>query len=659
MPWTRRNTAFCLILLALILTSNVVLAYYAKYAPIHSNFKHTPVDGTDLPPGLQLSGNRIIRGSPTIADIDGNSVNGKEIVVGGSDGMLYAYHQNGSLLWKYQVVSCDYPGYGYELITSAPSVGDLQGNGIKAVVVGYGSINKPSSCAGNDFGGALAINGTTGALIWRFKTPFDDMNGYILDATQSSPSLADVDGDGKLEIGFGSSNNNIYLLNASGQMLWKYRAYDSVWSSPAFADINGDGRKEMIIGTDFSPGNLTPQGSFSNAYGWVYAFDTAGGPNQNRQFGEGYIWAKQFDQSIYSSPAIADLDGDGTLEIVIGSSCYHPGAGKWVKVLNAATGNTERTLSTASCVVSSPALGDLNGDGKLDIVAGVSSLNQSDGKPHVEAWKTDGTVLWNVPVVSATGEYDNGVFFDHSNSPVIADLDGNGSLEVAVTVLNSVTILRGDNGQALTSVCGPSDSSPACQASRSLFMWYPNRSTPAISDLDNDGKLELVSGGSHTNNAFGGVDLKAGRGFLYAWRDFATFLGSPAGNQAPYSAPWPMFHGNPQHTGVYPQLVAPRSASGLILKGTSHTYPLSLARTDGAPFTWTIVESDPSGVITLNRTSGSASDTLDVTFNAPATAGVFNATLTVQSAGLSPVTIQLRFVSANQVFDAYMPIILR
>ncbi len=648
-----RRLSFFVCLSIMLLTPTLLLANYSNYAPIHSNFKHTPADAGDRPPGLVLSGNRIIRGSTTIADIDNNSANGKEIVVGGSDGLLYAYHQDGSLLWTYQVSNCPYAQYGNEMIEGAPAVGDLLGNGTKAVVVGYGAILKPSSCANNDYAGVVAVNGATGAPIWRFKSPFDDMNGYTVNAVLATPSLADVDNDGKLEVGFGSTNNNIYLLDANGQILWKYRAYDTVLSTPAFADINGDGRKEMIIGTDFGPQNLTLQGTFPSAYGWLYAFDTAGGPGQNRQFGEGYLWAKQFDQVIWSSPAAADLDGDGTLEIIVGSGCYYPNTGNWVKIIDAATGNTKVTLNTSSCVTSSPALGDLNGDGKLDVVAAVS--NRTDGKGRVVAWSATGAQLWSTVAVAATGE--NADFRELSNSPVIADLDGNGSLEVAVVAQNSVTIMRGDNGAILTSAC--SDSTAACLASKSLFMWFSNRSTPAIGDLDNDGELELASGGSHTNAAFGGTGQTTGKGLLYAWRDFGTFLGSPAGSLPPYSAPWPMFHGNAQHSGVYPQLVAPQSASALIKIGTSRSAPISFQRSDGAAFNWTITESDPSNVITLNRTSGAASDDLVITYHAPASAGIYQATLTLQADGFSSVSIPVTLIAVENVYSAMLPLTVR
>jgi len=656
-----RITALALFLVICVFLPKQSLAAYSTYAPIHGNFRHNTEFLGDTPPGLPVNGGRFLRGSVTIADLDPAANNGKEIIAGTSDGTVFAYRQSGAFYWSKKIESC-VPDASYGLINTAPAVGDLFGNGKQYVVVGFGTIVKTASCAGTASGdthaGIVVLDGQSGNINGYFYAPTDFMDGPVKgNAVLSSPTLSDVDGDGRMEIGFASANNNIYLLNADRTVRWRYQAWDTIFGSPAFADVNGDGKKEMIIGTGFGPDNdPDTTGKFPGTYGWMYAFNTDPQPDGLLKFGEGYVWARQFDQTIDSSPAIADLDRDGKLEVVFGSGCdpRAAGHGKWVKVLDAATGADKATLNAPSCVHSSPAIGDLNGDGKLDVVADVAANFAPDNKGRVVAWSitNPSTPLWSTISLSAIGNND-GFAEPHNLSPVIADLDGNGSLEVLVYVTESITIYRGDNGQPLTTTCTPSEPVASCPL-RSLFMWYPSASTPAVADLDNDGKLEVVGVASGDSRA-----SFAGKGVIFAWRDFSTFLGSPSGSQAPYSAPWPMFHGNAQHNGVYPQLVAPTSALALIKTGTTRDYPISFARSDGAPFSWTIVESDPSGVITLNRTNGAAGDDLVITFHAPASAGTYQATLKLQSDGVAPVTIPVTLYAADNVYSAMLPITIR
>jgi hypothetical protein len=661
MHTSTRSAALALILVVCLFLASPSFALYSNYSPVQGNFRHTPEFPGDTPPGLPVSGGRFLRGSVIIADLDPGANNGKEIIAGSSDGTVFAYRQDGTFFWSKKIESC-VPDESYGLINTAPAVGNLFGNGKQYVVIGFGTIVKTASCAGtasgNTHAGIVVLDGLSGNINGYFYAPTDFMDGTVKqNAVLSSPTLSDVDGDGRMEIGFASLNNNIYLLNADLTARWRYQAWDTIFGSPAFADVNGDGKKEMIIGTGFGPENdPDTTGKFPGTYGWMYAFNTDPQPDGLLKFGEGYLWAKQFNQTIDSSPAIADLDGDGKLEVVFGSGCDPRaiGNGKWVKVLDAATGGDKATLNAPSCIHSSPALGDLNGDGKLDVVANVAATFASDNKGRVVAWSitNPASPLWSTISLSAIANND-GFAEPHNLSPIIADLDGNGSLEVIVYVADSITVYRGDNSQPLTTTCKPSDPLASCPL-KSLYMWYPSSFTPAVADLDNDGKLELVgvaSGDSHTTFA--------GKGVIFAWRDFSTFLDSPDGTQAPYSAPWPMFHGNAQHTGVYPQLIAPTSSSVLIKTGTSRTYPISFVRSDGAAFNWTIAESDSSNVITLNRTSGAASDDLVITFHAPASAGTYKATLTLQADGLSPVSLPVTLIAADNVYSVMLPLTIR
>jgi len=109
----------------------------------------------------------------------------------------------------------------------------------------------------------------------------------------------------------------------------------------------------------------------------LYAFDTAPRTPLRIEFQTGYIWRTFVDQALYSSPAIGDvLDAHPGDELVIGASCSFPynsstKRGRWVKIFRLSDGSLLQTLNSPECVESSPAIGDIDGDGKPEIVVNV------------------------------------------------------------------------------------------------------------------------------------------------------------------------------------------------------------------------------------------------------------------------------------------------
>ncbi len=543
--------------LLLGLTPLIANASYKDSFPAQSGFTHAPLAADDPGTGKQLSGGVVRRGSPTIAEIDGNTANGKEIAIGGNDGQLYVYRSNGSLAWSHNVMpsSCSYSAAaGDGLIQTAPSVGNLFGGSTPYVVVGYGTLLET-----NCDGGVVVYNGATGAQLWRFSLrAWQASQGYKperLYGVVTTPALADTDFDGKMEIGFGGLDRYVYLLNADGSVRWYYHAADTVQSSPAFANIDTDPELEMIFGTDIT-GNSRLEPATING-GLVYAFDTQPRAPKRIEFNTGYIWqSANWGQTIWSSPTITDLDGDGVKEVIIGSGCFFSPevTGHWIKILDSHNGAEIRTLNATGCVTSTPAVGDIDGDGKLEIVATVNGARNNPATPaYVEAWEYNSpTPKWKIDPRNSNGNFNDGNL--DVASPVLADLDGNGSLEVIVTNFSDVSVFRGDNGAQLT--CRNCGLGPT----KSLFTFYTLQGTPAVGDIDGDGDLEVVIGG-------GNRQAGSGPGYLYVWTNFAGQLGSPTGNQPHYSAPWPMFHGNAAHTGVFiPPALRPSTAELVLFR---------------------------------------------------------------------------------------------
>ena len=440
---------------------------------------------------------------PLVAEIDGDTSNGKEVAVTTTDGHLHVFASSGALLWSAATpnVGCGAAPLTDKLYTS-PVVGDLYGTGVPYVVIGYGGFRgKPCD------GGVIAYRGATGERAWVFsiKNWAKREKFFVFrHSVYATPTLADVDRDGKLEIGFGAFDRNVYLLNSNGSVRWYYNAADTVFSSPAFADVRGDSDLEMIIGTDISRNpRLKPP---TRDGGYLYALRAGVSVAPGTVFGFRsralQEWRTSFNQTIQTSPVVADIIPESPgLEVATGSGCFFPQGkgdrrGKWYKIVSASTGRALRTLKVSACTPTSPAVGDIDGDGRLEVVVSVSgsSTTGGDGSSHLIAWRpSSNEVLWNiVPRVRTRTDLRGG---ELNRVPVLADLTGDGVAEVLINYQQGVVIVSGSTGQQLT--CDTSQCSKPLLRGDSIL-----QGSPSVADTDGDGTLEIFAlGRLHGKNA--------------------------------------------------------------------------------------------------------------------------------------------------------------
>ena len=168
------------------------------------------------------------------------------------------------------------------------------------------------------------------------------------------------------------------------------------------------------------------------------------------------LWSAETSGSVQTGPAIADLDGDGVGDGVVGTS-----AGK-VLALSGKDGHSLWSFQTGADVLSSPALIDFDQDGVLDVAVG-----SNDRSVYALSGKT-GTKLWQFATKGPV-----------SSSPAVGDLNGDSSPDVVVgSQDHALYALSGKNGALLWS----------CQTQKEIV------SSPALNDLDGDGIPDAVVG---------------------------------------------------------------------------------------------------------------------------------------------------------------------
>ncbi|HEV7518964.1 MAG TPA: VCBS repeat-containing protein [Thermoanaerobaculia bacterium] len=468
----------------------------------------------------------LVYSKPLIADLGLSADGTKSIVFGTNHGELHVLYKNGSNVWD------EAPGFPVAVgnfIASSPAVGDLDGDGAPDIVVGWGD----SSTRGP--GGVKAFR-RNGILLWA-RASQDRLEGGPdgqPDPVFSTPAIGDVDGDGLNEVVWGGFDYNIYVVNgATGadKAGWPKFMRDTIWSSPALHDIDGDGKLDIVIGVDAhlegAPYN-TPDGGCLH----VLRFDSTqscSNPSDPVSCGpptEIAGFPKCVDQVIVSSPSIGDLDGDGKPEIVHGTGTFYAGRSEKIYAWHCDGSPVWGTVANPGLAIqgqvgNSPALADLDGDGKVDVVV-TADNTRSASTFHVYAFKGNGTALWSAVPKDFFGATLS------AGEPVIANVLGDGQLEVLVPDNGSAVVFSATGVQLTDDGTHP----PGAYA----FYNETGLSGVAVGELDPDNaKIDVV--------AIAGTPFPSGADTkINVWNPLT-------GSSTP---PWGQFRQNARRTGDAP-----------------------------------------------------------------------------------------------------------
>jgi len=348
--------------------------------------------------------------------------------------------------------------------TSAPAVGDIDGDGDLEIVVGNQWIYAWHHT------GLEIRDGDGDPQSWGVLTTVGDQ-------FTAPVALVNLDNHPGLDIVAADLNTKkVYVVNYLGQALsgWPRQAENDFRAAPTGADLDGDGFYEVVA---------------VDSRGIIYAWHANGvewldGDNNPATQGVFYRTTPVYTTH-FASPTICDIDEDHKDEIIMGTRADS---------IWAFNGNRSRVpgfpVVLNGDVAGSICAGDVDGDGRLELLA------QSKGQyGKAFLFNHDGTVSPGWPVSARI--YD--IFF--TPSPALGDFNNDGKLECVVYMWDAVdariNVLR-YTGAAYTGW------------PKAVSKYYTDTASLTVADLNGDGSLDIVLGDESR--------------YIYAWSISGTLI---------------------------------------------------------------------------------------------------------------------------------------
>ena len=432
--------------------------------------------------------------SLALGDVNGDGR--MDIVVGnyGEENQLFVNPDDGTI---FDANPVSLPGGGKN--TFSVALGDVNGDGHIDIVVG--NQNQPNQVLVNSSDGTFSYNNHV------------SLPGGIKQSI--SLALGDVDGDGSIDIVFGNYNQPNQLLLNSGDGTFSDKNTVNLPGggkysrSLALGDINGDGRIDIVVGNSDQDSQIlinSGDGTFSD----MNAVKLPGGTMNTR------------------SLALGDVNDNGRIDIVVGNF------GQTNQVLVNSSDGTFSDTSTLSLPGGSKqtislAVGDINGDGRIDIVIGNYGqenrllVNLGDGTlsdMNVVSLPGGGRNTYCIALgdVNGDGHIDiaigklgeenqllinsgNGTFSDtntvslpggssNTHSLALGDVNGDGSIDIVI----------GNYGQENQLLINTGDGTFSDTNTVNLPGGSRNTKSLVLGDINGDGRMDIVVGNSYQQN---------------------------------------------------------------------------------------------------------------------------------------------------------------
>ena len=319
---------------------------------------------------------------PSVAQMDATGALGIVQVTGGvpNNGRVYYLDVNGNDKAGWPV------SFSNHWIICAAAIADVTNDGISEIIVQTRTSNN------------LHVLKADGTVLWT----------AALDGTPAvTPSVGDIDGDGVKDVVTGISSGILYAFNGTnGAPKTGFPVpsdgYSFSYQSPLLVDLDGNGTLS-IVGE-----------SHGDAPKYIVR-------NSNGTYRDGWPVAVPGNDWTYGPPTVVDLSGNNDFKIFtskpVGEDAapmlfgYHPNGTMMDHFPIVKPGGLESVICVA----------DITGDGQHDLIFGSNMMVETKGFIH--AWKMDGSGEIQGFPLRPTG-------FTYMNGPTLGDVNGDGMLDL-------------------------------------------------------------------------------------------------------------------------------------------------------------------------------------------------------------------------------------